>query len=170
MVFQIRQAEVRDARGIAVVNIRGWQIGYRDFFSRDFLDTFDVEVSATRWKETLASAEHVPPLVADEDEAILGLTSYWRNDGDLGDEVGEVYLLYVDPDHWNRGIGSALLAAAQAGLSEAGFTSAVLWTFGPNARARAFYEHRGWRVDGATKPHSTGVELVRYKKVLTPAS
>jgi ribosomal protein S18 acetylase RimI-like enzyme len=50
--------------------------------------------------------------------------------------------LYVDPPAWGRGIGSALLDKAKA-LAPAGLT---LYTHQRNARARAFYERRGFRV------------------------
>jgi hypothetical protein len=51
-------------------------------------------------------------------------------------------------------------------MADAGFVRAILWTLGANERTRGFYEHRGWSFDGATKPHRTGTELVRYAKLL----
>ncbi len=47
--------------------------------------------------------------------------------------------LYVLPDAQGRGIGSALLAIAQQGADQL-----QLWTFQRNARARRFYEARGF--------------------------
>lgn len=48
---------------------------------------------------------------------------------------------YVLPEHQGRGVGSALLAKAQAL-----FPGLQLWTFQKNAAARRFYEARGFRV------------------------
>ena len=48
---------------------------------------------------------------------------------------------YVLPEHQGRGIGSALLALAQAR-----FPKLQLWTFQKNEAARRFYEGRGFRV------------------------
>jgi GNAT superfamily N-acetyltransferase len=50
--------------------------------------------------------------------------------------------LYVEPGEQGRGIGSALLAHAQAQRPH----GVRLWTFQRNDRARAFYEHRGFRL------------------------
>jgi len=48
--------------------------------------------------------------------------------------------LFVHPDHQGRGVGPALLAKAL----DAG-QPVQLWTFQQNARARRFYEARGFR-------------------------
>lgn len=56
--------------------------------------------------------------------------------------------LYIRPDHQGRGIGPTLMAKA---LEDG--TPRSLWTFQKNARARKFYESRGWTLveltDGA---------------------
>ncbi len=61
---------------------------------------------------------------------------------------GWVMHLYVHPDHQGAGIGPVLLAKA---LEDG--TPRQLWTFQQNARARRFYEARGFKLvrltDGA---------------------
>jgi putative acetyltransferase len=52
---------------------------------------------------------------------------------------GWLRLLYVHPDHQGRGLGDALLAKAREGVD-----ALQLWTFQQNARARRFYEQRGF--------------------------
>jgi ribosomal protein S18 acetylase RimI-like enzyme len=58
---------------------------------------------------------------------------------------GWVDHLYVHPDHQNCGIGSTLLALAQASES-----SLRLWTFQCNLGARRFYERQGFRIEQET--------------------
>jgi GNAT superfamily N-acetyltransferase len=168
MAVSIRRATVADARGIAEVHVRGWQIGFAEFFSAEYLSGISVfleEESLRRREATLADSEQTT-LVAEEDGRILGFASYMLNSDDLGADVGELGAIYVDPEHWDRGIGTALIDAVEAGLTAQGYVRATLWTLGVNQRTRAFYERRGWRFDGATKPHRSGVELVRYAKQL----
>jgi len=84
--------------------------------------------------------------------------------------VGEVYALYIDPDHWGSGYGRALFAAAERGLRDTGFREAILWVLGANARARRFYEIAGWRADGGKKTDHRGdvpLHEVRYRRSLT---
>ena len=59
----------------------------------------------------------------------------------------------VEPDHWGTGIGSRLLAHA----TDARF----LWVLCDNHRGRRFYEHNGWRADGAEQVVFDTTEL-RY--------
>ena len=53
---------------------------------------------------------------------------------------GFVEHLHVHPDHQGKGLGHALLERAKSANVEL-----QLWTFQQNARARAFYEARGFR-------------------------
>jgi RimJ/RimL family protein N-acetyltransferase len=57
------------------------------------------------------------------------------------------------------------MGAALASLRELGYTEATLWSFDANARANAFYEHHGFRRDGAEKREGlwAGLLEVRYR-------
>jgi ribosomal protein S18 acetylase RimI-like enzyme len=64
---------------------------------------------------------------------------------------GEMYLLFVHPDHAGRGVGRALLEAAHEVLRAAGCREAFLYTHEQNERALAVYETAGYRRDGAVR-------------------
>ena len=166
----VREATPVDARGIAEVHVRGWQIGLVDYFSSEYLrgqDWFLEEDGLERRREDLASTTDTT-LIAEEDQRILGFATYLKNRDHLAEDIGELAAIYVDPDYWNRGVGTALMDNALQGMAEAGYRSAILWTLGANIRTRRFYENRGWQIDGTTKSHRTGVELVRYSRSLLP--
>ena len=97
----------------------------------------DEETHAWMATHVIASGEVI---VAEADGRLAGFAA-------VGD--GWLHHLYVDPDRQGRGVGSALLAEAQR-RSPAGLQC---WAFQRNARARSFYEARGWRAveltDGA---------------------
>jgi GNAT superfamily N-acetyltransferase len=84
--------------------------------------------------------DHGPVWVWEQGAEIMGFSA-----GDPRD--GSVWALFVHPDWEGRGIGSALLEQACAGLSAAGHRTATLET-GPNTRAAAFYRLRGWTETG----------------------
>ena len=81
-------------------------------------------------------------IVEDEIDGIIGLTSFGPvRDKGLGMD-GEIYTLYVDPDHVGRGAGSTLLHGAFAGLKEGKFQACLIWSHALN-NARFFYEAMG---------------------------
>jgi ribosomal protein S18 acetylase RimI-like enzyme len=64
---------------------------------------------------------------------------------------GEMFLLFVHPDHAGRGVGRTLLAAADEVLRSAGCREAFLYTHEQNERAIAVYEAAGYRRDGTVR-------------------
>ena len=93
-------------------------------------------------------SEHAPPnamLVAVNDAGELtGFTAVHPSDG-------EMYLLFVHPDHARRGVGRALLDAAHDVLRTAGCREVFLHTDEQNEPALAFYEAAGYRRDGMVR-------------------
>jgi GNAT superfamily N-acetyltransferase len=157
-----------DAEGIVAVHVRTWQVAYVDYFTKEYLDgqsRFLTASNIEQRREQLSSSQQTT-FVAEDDGTILGFATVAANRDGLGKEVGELGAIYVDPDRWNYGVGSALLEAAEASLKESGYTSAVLWTIKANSRTRRFYENHGWKLDGAEKPFRTGVDLIRYARAL----
>jgi GNAT superfamily N-acetyltransferase len=163
----IRSAETRDARSIARIQVRGWQIGYRDIVPDEYLAHMTVEDRTNRWLTSLAELDQLQTIVAEDDEeVVVGWAGFGANRSDLGPDVGELAGLYVDPANWSEGVGGSLLKTAEEALSVAGFSSAMLWTLAANERTRRFYEHHGWQFDGVTDRHASGAEVVRYAKAL----
>ncbi len=161
--MEIRRARRADARAIEAIRIRGWQAAYRYVFPPAELDRLEIDPS--RIEDRL---EDPPPgqatYVADRDGELLGLAVIGpdRDDG----ELGELYALYVDPDHWSTGVGRELMERVESALADA-YEEGVLWVLEGNVRARRFYEAAGWRCDGAEKPFERfGVTtaVVLYRK------
>ena len=151
----VRRARRSDALAIADVVVRAWKTAYVGLLPQDYLDALEPGDRLPQWEQTLARSTWPAVLVAEDNGAVVGSCSF----GPTGDEdldrqsVGEVHTLYLDPSRWGRGEGKALLGAATDELRQAGFDRATLWVLGTNAQARRFYEHLGWRTDGATKVH-----------------
>jgi GNAT superfamily N-acetyltransferase len=109
-------------------------------------------------------------LIAEEAGKALGHTAFGKNrDDDVGPEVGEIRAFFVRPAAWRRAVGSALMQAALEHLHELGYAEATVWSFDTNARANGFYEHHGFRRDGAEKREQiwAGLLEVRYRLPLS---
>lgn len=75
--------------------------------------------------------------------------------------MAEVTHVLVSPDQQGRGIGRALIEAAEDAARLAGVDRLVLVT-PPDQQARQFYERLGWTEDGTVTDRS-GELFVRYR-------
>src|SRR5215216_6946028 len=60
----------------------------------------------------------------------------------------EVEQLYVSAHHRGEGVADMLMANAERRIKDAEYSSAWLAVVAGNARARRFYERRGWSDEG----------------------
>ena len=93
------------------------------------------------WREALAD-EDLEAFVAEEDGVPVGCAAvrddFLRN-------------LYVVPEQWRGGVGTALHDHALERLRARGNAEAKLWTLEENWNGRRFYENRGWTLNGETR-------------------
>ena len=168
MATTIRPAAPRDAHPIAEVHVATWHAAYAGIVPQANLDAVSVGDRATKWTTWLTAP--APPgtsvLVADDGGRVVGFSNAGPSRDADGPGLGEIRAIYVLPTHWDTGTGRALHDASIASLRAARFPTATLWVLEANARARAFYERRGWRSDGTVKPIAfLGVDLpeMRYR-------
>jgi GNAT superfamily N-acetyltransferase len=165
--FELRLATTADAEQIVDLQIAAWRAGFLPVLPPGFVmpprEQFLVmgarAVEQTGVERTLAVVG----------ERVAGLLSHGLSrDEDSPREVGEVRALFVHPDHWRSGIGTALVANALERLRDDGCTEATLWSFRDNQRANAFYERQGFAPDGASQAREAfaGTVEVRYRRSL----
>jgi GNAT superfamily N-acetyltransferase len=77
--------------------------------------------------------------------------------------LAHVWQLFVLPGWWGRGVGPLLHERALEAMRERGFEAARLYAFAGQARARAFYERRGWVAVGALHSPELDADLVEYR-------
>lgn len=163
----VRIAVPADAGGIAGVHIAAWQVAYRGVFTGDFLGSLDLDVRTGWWEALLLRGQRVTYVVDGPDD-VAGFCLIGEGD-DEG--WGEVFAIYVHPQHWRQGMGRALLEAGEAHLAADGFERALLWVLDGNEPARAFYERQGWVKGKPIRLETIGgteITEVRYEKALEP--
>jgi len=149
-LIRIRRAVRGDAPAIGRVHVETWQSAYAGLLPDSMLAQMsDVRQSAL-WARTLGDPrEGRGVFVADDEErGVVGFGSCGlvrdSPEGLDGTEkrVGEIYLLYVETDFQNQGLGRRLLDAMFRQLRADGFDTAVLWMLALNP-TRFFYEGLG---------------------------
>jgi ribosomal protein S18 acetylase RimI-like enzyme len=158
-MVSIRHAVAGDARSIGAVfdaAVRdGWT--YLGELAREPMFPPD------EWDKLVI--EHEPPnalLVAiDEPGIVVGFTAVHPREG-------EMFLLFVHPEHARRGVGRALLDAAHEALRAAGCREAFLYTHEENQRALAVYEAAGYRRDGFVRESDFRSVHLREPRLVKP--
>jgi ribosomal protein S18 acetylase RimI-like enzyme len=134
----VRAAVADDAPAMARVHVAAWERAYRGLVADAEIAARTPAAREAMWREVLTGGAIA--FVAERTGTVVGLCSL------LGSDISA---LYVDPQHWRTGVGSALLAAGLARLRAEGQTVATLWVLEANDPARAFYTRFGFTPDGA---------------------
>jgi ribosomal protein S18 acetylase RimI-like enzyme len=169
MEVNLRPATPADAAALAKMHVASWHQAYRGIVPDSHLQEFTAERQTERFCESLAShAEET--YVAESGGQVLGFLTL----GDCRDPnadrqtTGEIWGIYLSPDHWRKGIGRFLCTQSENMLVSRGCSFATLWVLEANDQARRFYEAMGFATDGETKQVELGAPLtaIRYRKEL----
>jgi ribosomal protein S18 acetylase RimI-like enzyme len=156
----IRPATPEDAEAVARVHVETWRAAYAHALPAEGLASLSVTQRTEMHRRS-------PPVVAEVDGEIVGFVS--GGPGTDPDTDGELYAIYVLPEHWGSGVGRALMQAGEERLRELGHQHAILWVLEDNPRARRFYEAAGWTLDGTRRSieiFGQPVPEIRYEKSL----
>ncbi|MDN3558161.1 GNAT family N-acetyltransferase [Halomonas maura] len=165
----IRDAGPRDARAIARIHVGAWHDAYAGIVPDGYLQRLSAARFTRRWLGSLTATPGGTLVATAPGGRVVGWVAMGRSrDQDVA-EAGEVYAIYLRAEQWGRGVGRALLAAAERRLAGDGHRLASLWVLEANHRARCFYARVGYVPDGRRESlRLGGKELceLRYRKPL----
>ena len=166
--MNLRPARPEDAEIIASMHTACWRAAYRGVVSDEFLSQLDVRETTRRMASFLSTPGPENVIVEVDGESVGFATFGARRDEDLDETIGELWGLYLVPEHWREGIGRSVLRDIESRLAARAYDAVVLWTFERNAAARGFYEAMGYRADGATRAFDLGgpCPAIRMRKRL----
>lgn len=136
------------------------------FLVEDRPNPLDIEVLETQIRREASAAMGLG------DEADLAI--FVRNAGQVVAGISgwtwgdccELQSLWVEPSLRGRGLGSRLLAAAEAEAAARGCTQTVHFTYG--FQAPALYERNGYELVGRVENFPSGTSVLWYRKPLNP--
>lgn len=105
-----------------------------------------------RYLKAVRRFPHAAVFVAEAEEGVVGRLSIARDDHPASRHVADLGLM-VAAGHRRRGVGRALLEAAEEWAREAGIRKMELHVFPHNAPAIALYEQFGFRREGYRTAH-----------------
>ncbi len=143
----VRAALRDDAAAIARIFVDSWRDAYAGLLPSSYLVRLSEPRQRMLWtREISRRGPHDGVLVAEHEHwGVIGFASFGPARDRAAGFEGEVYTLYVDPNHTGHGAGRALIRSAFTALWADGFRSAGVWALKGNP-ARYFYETEGGRL------------------------
>ena len=159
-MIRIRTAQPSDAEAIADIHVAVWRTAYAGILPDDVLLGLSPDGERRHWLRVIATTDHEFSVHVAEAEngAILGYGSAGQARANGLPYAGEIFTLYVSPDHQGRGLGRRLLFAMFGQLRTQGLGSAMLWVLAANP-SRFFYHAMGGAVAAERRERHFGVAL-----------
>ncbi|MEQ8312712.1 MAG: GNAT family N-acetyltransferase [Gammaproteobacteria bacterium] len=158
--MNIRNYNENDKTALAELTLRAWEpvfAGMESSISPEIYKIFvpDWKAEQMRSLNTVCDDDGIKVIVAELEGSIVGFAAMSFHPEDY---LGQVYMIGVDPDFQQRGIGKALMEAGLKIIKDEGFSLAMVETGGDpgHAAARQIYENMGFEK----------VPVARYLKVI----
>jgi len=145
--MDVRAATWEDVEGIQRVAHRSWTAAYADVLGQETIDAQVAEWYSNEFIKRSILRPESSYFVVTVDGEVVGYAS--GGPSETGED-GELYTLYVDPDHWGNGLGTHLVECVEADLRDGGFDRMRIRVLAENEVGISFYESRYERTDAGT--------------------
>ncbi len=150
----VRKANIADINLMSSIHAKAWKAAYKGLVPQNYLDNlaenYWVDSFNKSFQEGLSEA-----FVYEINGQVTGCITFGKARisascmGNLPCNkecafCGEIYSLYVDPDHWGTKQGYLLTKAALNELVHLGYTQTYLWVLSTNQRGIDFYTRFGF--------------------------
>lgn len=144
----VRRATVEDTEAVRRVARASWQAAYTEFVEEDVVERMLAQGYSTEFLEGAIASSDLTLFVVETGDGgdIVGYATCEPPDAGT---VGQVSI-YVSPDHWGEGLGTALLDRAGEYLASAGATAIRDTVLAENSVGNAFYRKHFERIDDRT--------------------
>lgn len=146
MTISIQKATSADIPAIAQIHVSGWQGAYGGILDQGYIESKTYENRVHQWTDIFKNQEG-DTLIASLNGQVVGFISYGalRTAPPGTSKIrpaysSEIYALYLLPEFFRQGVGSALIKKAVEDLIMQKHKSLCLWVLDKNKRACGFYE------------------------------
>ena len=157
MDIVIRKVQPGDENSLALIQTESWKAAFRGILDDETLARVtQLDRATAMYKRMLDENKGNGYLLLLEGQPHC--LAYWdaARDAELAGKA-ELIAIHSLPGNWRRGYGGLMMDRVLTDAARAGYREIALWVFEKNARARAFYEAKGFR---ATELRKTGLGAV----------
>jgi N-acetylglutamate synthase-like GNAT family acetyltransferase len=144
--FVLRRATSDDAREGAALYVASWNEALARLMPPRGLNQQQIE----RWERELDGGP-MQWWVAERRHCVIGFAGTGPSRDPIDPDLAELDTIAGAPPAWWHGVGRRLMDVALAGLRDAGYRQAILWTAANYEQGRSFYETAGWHASGEVR-------------------
>ena len=161
----IRRVRPGDENSLAHIQTESWKAAFRGILDGETLArATDIDRATAMYKRLLdGNKGNGYLLLLDGQPHCLAYWDAARDEALAG--KAELIAMHSLPGNWRRGYGGMMMDRVLTDIAAAGYAQVALWVFEKNARARAFYEAKGFRATELVKTGLGAVEIC-YVRVL----
>ena len=165
MEYSIRKAKIGDEKTLAYIQAESWKAGFKNILPDDVLiKCTEIDRVTNTYRKMMEENKGNGYILFVDDSPHL--IAWWgKSRSEEMKEYAELFAIHSLPDRWRMGFGRKMMDEVLNDMKEAGYKKAMLWVFAENERARKFYEAKGFKTEGKTKPNVTPIEIC-YEKAL----
>jgi ribosomal protein S18 acetylase RimI-like enzyme len=141
VLIEVRRAKASDAVAVAETHDAAWRTAYQGIIPGVELDKLIQRRGPDWWDSAIRKGSRIAVLAFGD--KIAGYANYGRNRARSLYYDGEIYELYLRPEHQGLGFGRRLFTAARRDLAQSGLKSMVVWALSDNEPATGFYRALG---------------------------
>lgn len=142
----IKLLEEKYLEDVATAHLLAWQKAYRGILSDSVLNGLDKKEFLSRWEQHIQNQNRKNYVALNNSNIAIGFISF--ENIKENNACVEIIGIYVHPEYWEQGHGTALMKKAISDVRSAEhFFKIILWTMTENNSARQFYEKSGFKPD-----------------------
>lgn len=142
--FSVRQADLDDVPDILDLAERAWNATYETILSQRTIDRAMAEWYDFEGTREELERDDIGWFVATDCNELLGYVA--GGPSQSGEEIAHLGAIYVNPAHWNQGIGTALLHEFEDWCLDHGFTHLTFHVLVENDIGVSFYQKHGYDI------------------------
>lgn len=146
-MITIQKADTTHIKGIQKVCSQGWRSTYQGLYAAEYIEQVIADyynLERLEKEVTVHDRSWTGYYVALEEDRVIGAAG----GGMLTETVGELFVLYLDPERRGEGVGSQLLEAVTHELLAFGAKEQWVSVAAGNQKGIPFYEAKGFILDG----------------------
>ena len=143
--MHIRQAQLKDAEGIAKVHVDSWRTTYKGIIPNEYLDGLSYEQREELWVKNMGNPDNYVVVAENSDGRIVGFATAGKRGENQTEKAADLTSIYLFADMQGYGIGKMLMKELFVYFTQNGYERIFVEVLKEN-ETRHFYEYYGARL------------------------